>query len=72
MARKMNARIPAQKPTRVRLAAFAKAGGMNYDEAINLLLDMIINEGESVEEAAARLNYARIKAQKTTKPSVHK
>lgn len=45
---------------------------MNYDEAINLLLDMIINEGESVEEAAARLNYARIKAQKTTKPSVHK
>lgn len=58
--RQMNQRIAVTQATKDRVNAFRNGAGLTYDDALNLMLDVLTGDGTQDESVvAATLNYAR-------------
>lgn len=71
MGREMTERIAVSEPTKNRVHEFREGAGLTYDEALNLMLDVLSNYGEDdLGQVAALLNYAQKAGKKVTKPAI--
>lgn len=52
----MDKRLPVTEETHARMTAFREGAGMTFDEAVNLLLDLVSEKGQEYD-VGAKLSY---------------
>jgi len=70
MARLMTERVAISEEVKEKLLQFKNGAGMNFDDAIDLLLEIATLEGETLEGSGAVLRFAKQRGHTINKVSV--